>query len=102
MRLSNIHTIIVFVLTILSRAAHAHLGHEEGDFASPQARDFFESVFNDVRNIYTEPNSGIGTQSINEFSNEYINPFSGLLQLKYADILIPANGPDVLAQRSGK
>jgi len=89
---------LCFLLLVNSPAA-AHsvpsaggTDHPQDEIELPFAELFFKSLFADVRNAYTEPGSNTYQTSINNNANEYIDSSSGLLQLKYSDIYVPANG----------
>ena len=95
--------IVLFANVIVISNAIAHSGHADksGEPPAVVAKTYFSSIFDDVRNVYTEPASNPHQSVINELNNEYIDTFSGLLQLKYSDVLIPANGGlDIVAQRN--
>ncbi|WP_444940659.1 PQQ-binding-like beta-propeller repeat protein [Microbulbifer sp. ZKSA004] len=46
----------------------------------------------EIRDYYEEPGLNPFKTEVNENFNEYIDPFSGRLQLKYTDIHVPGNG----------
>lgn len=45
-----------------------------------------------IRDYYDEPGLNPFKDAINQHFNESIDPFSGMLQLSYTDILVPGNG----------
>lgn len=93
----------ILVCTLLLGAnsiARSHSGHdgELPEASFPQV--YYNSIFDDIRNLYTEPNANVQRQPINDLDNEIIDIFSGLLQLQYVDINVPANGLSIAAQRN--
>ncbi len=45
-----------------------------------------------IRDYYSEPGLNPFKDSLNQHFSEYIDPFSGTLQLKYTDVHVPGNG----------
>jgi hypothetical protein len=46
----------------------------------------------EIRDYYAEPGINPFKDSLNQHVNEHIDPFSGILQLKYTDVHVPGNG----------
>jgi YD repeat-containing protein len=46
----------------------------------------------EIRDYYSEPGLNPFKEQLNQSVNEHIDPFSGTLQLKHTDIVIPGNG----------
>ena len=93
-------SLLISLLLIVLTVANAHPGH---DGEPPNARFpevYLNSIFDDVRNLYTEPGINHQREPINDLENETIDTFSGLLQLQYVDINVPANGLSISATRN--
>lgn len=55
----------------------------------------FSSAFTtaeEIRDYYAEPGINPFKETINQNVSEHIDPFSGTLQLKYTDLVVPGNG----------
>lgn len=50
------------------------------------------SYAEEIRDYYSEPGLNPFKSAVNQSLNEYIDPFSGVLQLKHTDVYIPGNG----------
>jgi len=89
------------ISSLVVTSLHAHEGHNGEAPAAEFPQEYFDSVFDDVRNIYTEPGSNPHRVPVNDSPNEFIDAFAGLLQHRYADIVVPANGGlNLSAQRN--
>lgn len=53
---------------------------------------FSNALAEEIRDYYAEPGLNPFKDAINQHFNEYVDPFSGTLQLKYTDLTIPGNG----------
>lgn len=59
------------------------------------------SANTDMPDYYSAPGLDMDRDFINEHANEYIDPFTGKLQLHHTDLVIPLNGGmDIKIQRS--
>ena len=90
--------LMIFVVS----GTQAHPGHGGLPPSAEYPTKYMSTVFDDVRSIYTEWGSNSFNPSIVAGEeHEYIDTFAGLLQHKYIDIYIPANGGlDIQAQRN--
>ena len=46
----------------------------------------------EIRDYYAEPGLNPFKETVNQNFHEHIDPFSGTLQLKYTDLIVPGNG----------
>ena len=46
----------------------------------------------EIRDYYAEPGLNPFKETVNQDFHEHIDPFSGTLQLKYTDLIVPGNG----------
>jgi hypothetical protein len=84
----------------MKNAKHSRLPHKTL-CAALVALSVNVSANSDLPDYYSAPGLSMDRDYINEHASEYIDPFSGKLQLHHTDIVIPGNGGlDITIQRS--